>query len=458
MDTSSSYDHGMKSYFGTDGIRGVAGEFPLDPATVFAIGLALGDDMRRHGRHSVVIGEDTRESSRWIAETLAAGLLQREIAVASAGVITTPGVAYLTRSGDFAAGIMVSASHNPYQDNGIKVFDHSGFKLPDSDEAEVEAGIEQYLPQNLPPRREALEPRPELRDRYLQFLRERVAGTDFSGLRVVADCANGAASSVAGDLLRSLGLNADLYECAPNGRNINLNCGALHPGHMAERVCATGADAGAAFDGDSDRAILADADGRIVDGDLMLLIAARALKAAGKLTPAVVVGTVMSNLGLELALAAEGVQLLRTPVGDKYVLEQMMASGALLGGEQSGHVIFRADATTGDGLLTALRIFEIMARSGHSLQQLCDGFRPFPQKIVNVRVREKRPLEELGGVQQAIRRAEEHFGSRGRVLVRYSGTEKLARVMVEAESEGDVHQFSGSIAEALRAEIGEPVA
>lgn len=448
----------MKSYFGTDGIRGVAGEFPLDPATVFAIGLALGDDMRRHGRLSVVIGEDTRESSHWIAETLAAGLLQRDIAVASAGVITTPGVSYLTRCGDFAAGIMVSASHNPYQDNGIKVFDHSGFKLPDSDEAEIEADLERYLPQNLPAQREPLTRRPELRERYMQFLRERVAGTDFSRLRVVADCAHGAASSVAGDLMRSIGLNADLYECAPNGRNINLNCGALHPGHMAERVRTTGADAGVAFDGDSDRAILADADGRIVDGDLVLLIAARALKAAGKLTPAVVVGTVMSNLGLELALAAEGIQLLRTPVGDKYVLEQMNASGALLGGEQSGHIIFRADATTGDGLLTALRIFEIMARTGHSLQQLGDGFRPFPQKIVNVRVREKRPLEDLDNVQQAIRQAEQHFGDRGRVLVRYSGTEKLARVMVEAESEGDVHQFSGSIANALRQEIGDPIA
>ena len=448
----------MKSYFGTDGIRGVAGEFPLDPATVFAIGLALGDDMRRHGRPSVVIGEDTRESSHWIAETLAAGLRQRDIAVASAGVITTPGVAYLTRCGDFAAGIMVSASHNPYQDNGIKVFDHSGFKLPDSDEAEVEADLERYLPQNLPAQREPLTRRPELRERYMDFLRQCVAGTDFSRLRVVADCAHGAASSLAGDLMRSIGLNAELYECAPNGRNINLNCGALHPGHMAERVRTAGADAGVAFDGDSDRAILADADGRIVDGDLVLLIAARALKAAGKLTPAVVVGTVMSNLGLELALAAEGIQLLRTPVGDKYVLEQMNAVGALLGGEQSGHIIFRADATTGDGLLTALRVFEIMARTGHSLQQLGDGFRPFPQKIINVRVREKRPLEDLDNVQQAIRQAEQHFGDRGRVLVRYSGTEKLARVMVEAESEGDVHQFSGSIANALRQDIGDPVA
>lgn len=458
MAISSSDGLCMKSFFGTDGIRGVAGEFPLDPATVFAIGLALGDDMRRHGRASVVIGEDTRESSRWIAETLAAGLRRRDIAVASAGVITTPGVAYLTRCGDFAAGIMVSASHNPYQDNGIKVFDHSGFKLPDSDEAEVEADIERYLSQNLEPQREALAPQPHLRDRYLEFLRQCVASTDFSGLRVITDCANGAASSVAGDLMRSIGLNADLYECAPNGRNINLNCGALHPAHMAERVRSTGADAGVAFDGDSDRAILADAAGRIVDGDLVLLIAARALKAAGTFSPALVVGTVMSNLGLELALAAEGIQLLRTPVGDKYVLEQMNASGALLGGEQSGHVIFRADATTGDGLLTALRIFEIMARTGQSLQQLGEGFRPFPQKIVNVRVREKRPLQQLDAVQQEIRRAEEHFGSRGRVLVRYSGTEKLARVMVEAESEGDVHQFSGSIADALRDEIGEPVA
>lgn len=447
----------MKSYFGTDGIRGVAGEFPLDTATVFAIGLALGDDMRGHGRHSVVIGEDTRESSRWIAETLAAGLLERGIEVASAGVITTPGVALLARGEDFSAGIMVSASHNPFQDNGIKVFDHSGYKLPDADEHEVEAGIEHYRHRNLKPRQAELRTQPELRGRYLEFLRGLVAGTDFSGLRVVADCANGAASAVAGELFGSLGLQADLYECSPNGRNINLHCGALHPEHMAARVRELGAQGGVAFDGDSDRAILADANGAIVDGDLVLLIAARAMKAAGQLQPAVVVGTVMSNLGLELALAADGIELLRAPVGDKYVLEKMMESGALLGGEQSGHILFRHDATTGDGLLTALRMFEIVARSGRSLADLYAGFRAFPQKTVNIRVREKRPLAELGTVQQAIQAAEEHFGDRGRVLVRYSGTEKLARVMVEAESDADVQRFTSSIAETLREAIGETV-
>lgn len=444
-----------KKYFGTDGIRGVAGEPPLDAETVYSIGLALGDDMRAHGRQSVVIGEDTRESSRWIAETLAAGLKHRGIEVASAGVITTPGIAYLTRVKDFAAGVMISASHNPFRDNGIKVFDHSGYKLPDEDEMEVESGIERYRKERIEPQRVTLSSGAELAERYIEFLASRVQKADVKGMRVVVDCANGAASAIAPALLQRLGFKAEIMSSEPNGRNINLDCGALHPERMAERVVATGALAGVAFDGDADRAIFANERGEIVNGDQVLLIAARQMKDAGKLNPALVVGTVMSNLGLELALVQDGIQLERTPVGDKYVLERMLESGALLGGEQSGHVIFRADATTGDGLLTALRIFEIMAGARRTLTELCERFQPFPQEIVNVRVREKLPLDQLAEVQRAIRSAESHFGRRGRVLVRYSGTEKLARVMVEAESHQEVLHHSSVIAEALRTSIGE---
>lgn len=445
-----------KIYFGTDGIRGVAGQPPLDSATVHAIGLALGDDMKAHGRHSVVIGEDTRESSRWIAETLAAGLAARQVRIASAGVITTPGIAYLTRSGDFAAGVMISASHNPYQDNGIKVFDHSGYKLPDSDEAEVEAGIENYRQRQLASRRHTLAPDPELRERYLEFLAQRVAGADLSSWAAIVDCGNGAASSLAEDLFRRLRLPARLLACQPNGRNINLDCGALYPESMARAVALERADVGLALDGDADRVMLADAAGRIVDGDQVLYIAALDLLGRGQLEPKIVVGTVMSNLGLEVALRLHGIELLRAAVGDKYVLERMLESGAVLGGEQSGHVIFRHDATTGDGLLTALRVLEAMARRRQPLAELTRGFSAFPQKLVNVRVREKVPFEQLAGVTAAIRAAETYFSGQGRVLVRYSGTERLARVMVEAQSHAAVERHCQAIAAALESEIGEP--
>lgn len=445
------------TYFGTDGIRGVAGEPPLDPATVYAIGLALGDDLRAHGPADVVIGQDTRESSGWIAETLAAGLAAREMQTASAGVITTPGIAYLTRTDDFAAGVMISASHNPYQDNGIKVFEHSGYKLPDADEAAVEAGIERYREQGLAPARRAPAEDAGLRRRYVEYLRSRVAGVSLRGLSAVIDCGNGAASAVAGELFEGLGLRVHWLGDRPDGRNINRDCGALHPEAMARAVTARGADFGLALDGDADRAILADASGRLVDGDRVLYVAARDLLARGRLEPRVVVGTVMSNLGLEVALRREQIALLRAPVGDKYVLEQMLASGAVLGGEQSGHVIFRQDATTGDGLLTALRVLEIMARRGESLAALAEGFVAFPQKLVNVRVREKTPLEQLAATGEAIRAAEAAFanGGQGRVLVRYSGTERLARIMVEAASQGEVERHCQAIARALEAEIGE---
>lgn len=444
-----------KSYFGTDGIRGIAGEPPLDPVTVYAVGMALGDDLASRGATAIVVGQDTRESSPWIAETLAAGASHCGILATSAGVITTPAIAYLTRTGDFAAGVMISASHNPYRDNGIKIFGHSGYKLPDAEEAEIEARLARYLAAGVTPRRLALPPAAGLRDRYAAFLAGRLAdGAGLSRLRVVADCGNGAATSVAAGVLRRLGLEPVMMADQPDGRNINGHCGALYPESMAARVAALGADVGFALDGDADRVMMADASGHIVDGDRVLFLAARDLHARARLRPPSVVGTVMSNLGLELALRPLGITLERAAVGDKYVLEQMLVNGAVLGGEPSGHVIFRHDATTGDGLLTALRVLEIMARTGASLTELTAAFQALPQKLVNVRVREKRPLPELPAVQSAIAAAERHFGANGRVLVRYSGTEKLARVMVEAVSQEDVERHSQAIAAALQAAIG----
>lgn len=452
-----------KAYFGTDGIRGIAGEPPLDPASVYAVGLALGDDLASRGGGAIVLGQDTRESSSWIAATLAAGAADRGVAAVSAGVITTPAIAYLTRAGDFTAGVMISASHNPYHDNGIKIFGHSGYKLPDAEEAEIEARLGRYLAAGVNPRRQPLAAAPELRERYVEFLAGRLVGGDggapagdgLARLRVVVDCGNGAASGVAADVLGRLGIQPVLMADAPDGRNINAHCGALYPEAMAARVAALGADAGFALDGDADRVMMADSAGRIVDGDRVLFLAARDMQAQGRLLPPRVVGTVMSNLGLELALRPLGIALDRAVVGDKYVLEAMLANGAVLGGEPSGHVIFRHDATTGDGLLTALRVLEVMARQRASLAALTAAFQALPQKLVNVRVREKVPLPDLPALQNAITAAERHFGAKGRVLVRYSGTEKLARIMVEAESQADVDHHSQAIAAALRAAIGE---
>ncbi|MGN6594273.1 MAG: phosphoglucosamine mutase [Terriglobales bacterium] len=442
----------MKHYFGTDGIRGVAGEAPLDAATVYAVGLALGVDLGV-GAH-VVLGEDTRESSGWIAGTLAAGLATRGVHVAHAGVLPTPGVAFLAAHHGFQAGVMISASHNPYQDNGIKIFGPEGFKLPDAEEAAIERGIAHYGEESVgPPTPHPLSVDKHLRAAYVHHLADRFRSTDFRGLRFVVDCAHGAASAVTAELCASLGMEAEVLATQPNGRNINAGVGALHPETMAARVHASGADAGVALDGDADRAILADAAGGVVNGDCVLLMAARDLQATGELSPAVVVGTVMTNLGLERALAAEGIELLRTPVGDKYVLEKMRASGARLGGEPSGHVIFSAEATTGDGLLTALHCFALMARRRRPLRELCDGWQEMPQTIINVKVGRKLPLEELAGAQAAIRRAERDFAGAGRVLVRYSGTEKLARVMVEAAERDAVERHAQAIAQALAKDL-----
>ncbi len=443
-----------KQLFGTDGIRGVAGEYPLDPRTVYAFGVALGHDAAA-ARNSpeILIGADTRESGAWIAQTVAGGLEHCGVRVRFAGVVSTPAIAYLTRIGPFQAGVMISASHNPYQDNGLKVFGHSGFKLPDEEEHAIEQEILRIREDGLDPHSGSLAVDESLARQYLDYL-ESTVSVRFDGIRLAIDCGNGASYRLAPELFSRLGASVAAICAEPNGRNINLGCGALHLGGLRDAVIAGRQDIGVAFDGDADRAIFVAASGKIVDGDAVLLTAARALKAAGRLPGDLVVATVMSNLGLEKALERAGIRMVRTPVGDKYVLEEMVRLGAALGGEQSGHVIFREYATTGDGMLTALKVLEIARCAGAGLDELTADLKVFPQKLVNVRVREKKALTEVPAVAEEIRRVEEAFAGSGRVLVRFSGTEPLARVMVEGPDQNDVEAYSESIAETIRRAMG----
>jgi len=450
-----------RKLFGTDGIRAVAGEPPLDPKTIYAVGLALGHSLRKTAAAPrVILGRDTRTSSPWIAWTLAAGLRAAGTSVDSAGVITTPAVAFLALTRRFDAGVVISASHNPWQDNGIKLFGHDGFKLPDEVELAIEEEIFRHLdrieapdPEKLPP----VDDDPALEEDYFQFLIDTVPELRLNGLRMVADCANGAAASVAPQLKRWLEIKEGqvvLLNVEPDGRNINLNCGALHPEYVAAEVKQRGAAMGVTFDGDADRCMLAGAQGNVINGDAILLMTARDLQARGLLTGNLVVATTMSNMGLEAALKRSGIKMLRAPVGDRYVLEEMQKHKAALGGEQSGHILFPHLATTGDGLLTALVVLEIIARTGRTVEELTADLKVFPQVIVNVRVREKKPLAAIPAVAEAIRAAEEELKDSGRVVIRYSGTEPLARVMIEAESEEAMRRHANAIADAIRAELG----
>ncbi|HTS49179.1 MAG TPA: phosphoglucosamine mutase [Bryobacteraceae bacterium] len=443
--------------FGTDGIRGVAGEFPLDRKTAHAVGAAIGQWIHRsHSEPRVVIGMDTRESGPWLAAEVAGGLAAEKIKADFAGVTTTPGIAYLAKTGPYAAGVMISASHNPYQDNGIKLIGHTGYKLPDQQEEMLERDILAVASEGGAPA--AIEVDAGLDRSYIEHLAGTLPG-GLRGLKIVADCANGSASALAPELFERLGARVQAIHCSPNGRNINLNCGSLHLEGLAAAVRECSADVGVAFDGDADRALFVAASGKIVDGDAVLLIAARHLKRESRLTGddgrPIVVATVMSNLGLERALASHGIQMVRTPVGDKYVLEEMIRRGAVLGGEQSGHIIFHQFATTGDGMLTALRVFEVMIESGQTLDALTSELQVYPQRLVNVRVRERKPLDQLPAVAAEIRAAESSFGDAGRVLVRFSGTEPLARVMVEGPDLARVEHFATRIAEQIRADLGE---
>jgi phosphoglucosamine mutase len=406
----------------------------------------------------VVIGQDTRESSGWIAETLAAGLESAAARAASAGVVTTPAIAYLARNNDFSAGVVISASHNPWKDNGIKVFGHDGYKLPDATELEIEeeifAQIEQAKSWNGSLDGSATVANPALARSYEKWL-AKIAECDFAGLKVVVDCANGAASAVAPDVFRFCEIDAQFTHISPNGRNINENCGALYPEVVAGEVVERKADLGICFDGDADRALFADHLGNVINGDAVMLLLAREMQARGALENNLMVATTMSNMGLEAALKRSGIKMLRAPVGDKYVLEEMRKTGAVLGGEQSGHIIFLNNATTGDGLMTALKVLEVVAKSKKPLAELVSDMQVFPQVIKNVRVREKKPVEEVPEIASAIRSAEDDLRDEGRVVVRYSGTEALCRVMIEAASAEKMTKHAEAIAGAVQKALGQ---
>jgi len=447
-----------RKLFGTDGIRGVAGNPPLDRRTVFAAGLALGHSLRTMSSHpKVILGRDTRESSPWIATTIAAGLCESGGTVESAGVVPTPAIAFLARTRGFQAGVVISASHNPWSDNGIKLFGGDGYKLPDAVELEIESEIEHHAastsapsPERLP----GLEDNAALQADYIQFLLDCVPGLQLGKLRIVADCANGAAAAIAPRLFKRLGGDVTLLNTSPTGRNINDGCGALHPAWVAKEVQHRKAEIGLTFDGDADRCMLTGSRNNIINGDAILLMAARDLKKRDLLTGNLVVATTMSNMGLEAALKRSGIRMLRAPVGDRYVLEKMEENKAALGGEQSGHILFPHLATTGDGLLTALVVLDLIARTGKSIDELSADLKVFPQTIVNVKVREKKALESIPAVAQTIRAAEDELRDSGRVVIRYSGTEPLARVMIEAESEDAMRRHAHAIADAIRDELG----
>ena len=453
-----------RQLFGTDGIRGVAGEFPLTAESAYLIGRALGHDLiRTSPRAKAVMGQDTRESSAWIADRVAAGMAAVGVEMHSAGVITTPGVAYLARTRGMAAGVVISASHNPWTDNGIKVFSGDGYKLSDARELAIEKEIFALLGKPgaaddtaLRIAGPSLPGESGLRKAYIASLAASVA-SDLSGLRVLVDCANGAATAEAPELFLELQAQATFIYVTPDGRNINDGCGALHPETLGKCVAESGGkfDLGVTFDGDADRALFCDGAGRVVNGDGVLLLVARDLKERRNLAGDTVVATTMSNMGVEIALKKSGIRMLRANVGDKYVLEEMLKTGATLGGEQSGHIIFRdGSATTGDGLLTALRVMDVIVRSGKTLAELVSDLKVFPQKIQNVRVREKIPFADVPEIKQAIEAAERELDGNGRVVVRYSGTEALARVMVEAESEERMLELTSGIAEEIQKRLG----
>lgn len=448
-----------KKYFGTDGIRGVANQAPLDPESLVRLGRAVASYfLREKGRHRVLIGKDTRLSGYMIETALAAGITSMGADVLLVGPLPTPGVAYLTRSMRADAGIMISASHNPFEDNGIKIFGADGFKLPDSVELEIEALMEPG--QLIEAHADAGEIGKARRiddavGRYTVFLKQSFSReVSLEGLRIGFDCANGACYTVAPQTVEELGAEVVSRGVSPNGRNINAGFGSLYPRVVSKLVLEQNLDVGIALDGDGDRAILVDEKGNVLDGDLILMICAIDLKERGLLKKDTIVATVMSNLGLEKALNPYDIRVVRTGVGDRYVLEEMLKLGVVLGGEQSGHMIFSDISTTGDGLLTALRVLEILCRTGRSLSDLASVFERFPQKLINIKVREKPELNSVDAIRAVIEAKESELKETGRVLVRYSGTENKARVMVECEDEALCVKHASDIAEVIEQEIG----
>jgi phosphoglucosamine mutase len=452
---NKSGDHDVPKLFGTDGVRGVAGRAPLDRATVRRLGAALIRALP-HGTRSprILVGGDTRESGVWIEAELAYGAAGEGATVTSAGIVPTPAIAYLTRAQGYDAGVVISASHNPFEDNGIKVFSGRGEKFTERTEREVEAIVADA---SWTARDGAADPVPhvDLVGPYLDHLRAVFPEAARLGrFKLAIDCANGATTPAAPALFVGLGFETVVVADHPDGRNINLGCGSTHPDLLVRTVLEQGCQLGVAFDGDGDRAIFVDHRGRIVNGDAVLFMCGRQLKTEGRLKGNAIVATVMSNIGLELALTASGIGLVRTAVGDKYVMEEMLARGLSLGGEQSGHVIFSDYLFTGDGLCTALNVLRTVALSGRSLADLADDLVSYPQVLLNVRVREKVDLRTVPNVAAAIERVEARIDGQGRLLVRYSGTEPLLRVMLEGKHEDEIRAWAQEIVDTVKEHLG----
>jgi phosphoglucosamine mutase len=444
--------------FGTDGVRGTANIEPMTAETVLRLGRAIAHIVKASPRrHRIIIGKDTRLSGYMIESALTSGICSMGVDVMLVGPLPTPGIAFLTRSMRADAGVVISASHNPFQDNGIKFFDGTGFKLPDETEREIERLLSEDEIAHLRPTATEVGKAHRIDDatgRFNVFLKSTFPRQlTLDGIKIVVDCANGAGYRVGPEVFDELGADVVAIGVEPNGLNINDGCGAMHPELLSERVRREGASVGIAIDGDGDRVIFADENGGIVDGDELLAIIGLALHEEGTLTNGGVVATVMSNIGLEVAFRERGVQLVRVAVGDRYVVEEMRRGGYILGGEQSGHLVCLDQSTTGDGLLTALRVLALMIEKGRPLSELRRVMQRFPQVLVNVRVRERRELSDLPAVTLAIARASAELGERGRVLVRYSGTESLVRVMVEGDRPQVVERLVRDIAESVRAEL-----
>jgi phosphoglucosamine mutase len=446
--------------FGTDGVRGRANQYPMTAEMALSLGQAVAHVFASAGeeRPRIIIGKDTRLSGYLFEDALAAGICAMGVDVMQVGPMPTPGMAFLTADMRCAAGVMISASHNPYTDNGIKFFSRDGFKLPDEVEARIEALVgSPELAAALAPADRIGQARriDDVEGRYVVFLKNTFPRElSLEGVRVVLDCANGAAYKVGPTVLEELGAEVIRLGVTPNGRNINEECGSLSPGHTAAKVRELRADFGFALDGDADRCVVVDERGQVVDGDALLALLAEDASARGALRGGKVVATVMSNLGLERALARRNVGLVRTAVGDRYVVEAMRSGGYNVGGEQSGHIVLLDHNTTGDGLITALQVLAIARRRNRPLSQLCEGFERFPQVLVNVKVSEKKPIDALPDLAAAVRRIEAALGERGRVLIRYSGTEPKARVMVEGEDEARVREYAEELASRLQRSVG----
>lgn len=450
----------MRKFFGTDGVRGTANVHPMTTEMAMKLGRAAAYVFKDGGRrHRVVIGKDTRLSGYMLESALTSGICSMGVDVLLVGPLPTPGIAFITRSLRADAGVVISASHNPFEDNGIKFFSKDGLKLPDSVERRIEKLITTGEIDHIRPTATDVGKAFRVDDavgRYVEFAKGSIPkGLTLDGMKVVVDCANGAAYKVTPSVLRELGAELYVLNDEPNGTNINAGCGSLHPEVVQRAVVEQGADVGISHDGDADRVILCDEKGREFDGDRVMALCALDMKERGMLTHDTLVATVMSNLGLELAMKAAGIRLIRTAVGDRYVTEEMLSGGYKLGGEQSGHVIFMDYNTTGDGVITALQVLSIMRRTGKKLSSLSKCMKVYPQVLVNVPVKKKKEIDEVPALAAKIAEAQTRLDGEGRLLVRYSGTEPKLRIMAEGKDKALIEALVGELAETVARELGD---